>query len=159
MQIVNLCYNAVTVKYDVVETTVEDEYSLVTTVEFETNVPAPVVVITGPKGVLGEDMRAGDTKILNFVITNHGLVKAANTCVYLPENTASFTFEPLTDMEIFDLGPHQSRGIPVLMTCISNGSETQSLQPKAAKGPAEVMDNCVSHLLRLMRLSVASQYY
>lgn len=146
MQIVNLCYNAVTVKYDVVETTVEDEYSLVTTVEFETNVPAPVVVITGPKGVLGEDMRAGDTKILNFVITNHGLVKAANTCVYLPENTASFTFEPLTDMEIFDLGPHQSRGIPVLMTCISNGSETQSLQPKAAKGPAEVMDNCVSHL-------------
>ena len=40
-----LDYNVVTVEWSVIETTIEDEYEVVLTATFKTDVPAPVLVV------------------------------------------------------------------------------------------------------------------
>ena len=42
---INLSFQAITIDWQVEETTVNDEYEIVTTVKYETNVPVPVVEV------------------------------------------------------------------------------------------------------------------
>ncbi len=109
-------FNAIQISYEIVETEIEDEYLLVTNVTYETNVPKPVVTIEGPSEVVGDDMAPGDSKIVNIVVTNHGLITALNNVVTMPEDDAEWTFEALTDLAPFDLAPQQARIIPVMIT-------------------------------------------
>lgn len=111
-----LPYDAVKVSYSIVETEIEDEYRIVTTVEFETNVPKPVVVISGPDEIVGNDMQPGDSKIVYFNITNHGLVTALNNTITLPQDDSEWSFQPLVELSVFDLAANQSAVIPLRIT-------------------------------------------
>ena len=124
--VVNLGYQAVSVDWNVVETEVEDKYEVATTVRYETNVPVPVVVITGPERVDGDAMAIGESKLLHFVVANKGLIAAENVQFHLPQPSDEFSMTPLEDIEPFRLSPHQSRMIPVLFTRHSAPGEKKS---------------------------------
>lgn len=111
-----LNFRGVEYSYDVVETEIEDMYSIVTTVKYETNVPAPVVVISGPERVDGDALRPGESLIFNMAVTNKGLVTAFDNEFTIPQPNDEFGMEALVDLAPFDLAPGQSRLIPIRLT-------------------------------------------
>lgn len=110
-----ISYQAVAVNWDVVETEVEDEYEIVTTLTYETQVPVPVIVMTAPDTLRLENLQEGQSMMFNVVLRNEGLIAAQNTNLTLPE-TEGFTFTPLVPYEGVIIGAQQSYVIPVRAT-------------------------------------------
>lgn len=121
-----ISYQAVSMNWDVVETEVEDEYDIVTTVTFETQVPVPVVIMSMPDSLYLEEIGYGKSIMFNVVLRNEGLISAQNTNLQLPE-VAGFTFTPLVEFEGVVIGAQQSYVIPVRVT---RGSESQTQQAR-----------------------------
>lgn len=117
-QVVNLSFQSITISWDVVETEVEDEYNIETTVKFETNVPTPVVEMSFPREIDTEKMLVGESVIFNIVLTNKGLITAKDVEVTMPKHFSAFTFEPL--FNVIDLKPQESVLIPVTLTKVGN---------------------------------------
>lgn len=114
--IVNLPIETIKIDWNVVETEIEDEYLIETTVKYETNVPAPVVKIGMPKGIDGDEMVCGESVLINVTLTNVGLITARNTTLVLPEGLEEWGFEALAHIDPFDLAPQQSVIVPVRIT-------------------------------------------
>ena len=112
-KVVNLSYEAITIDWKVEETEVKDEYSVVTTVKFETNVPVPVVELIVPKSIDAEGLQPGESLIFNAVLTNKGLISANDVQLQLPDGFNILKFEALDHAEPFTLAPQQSVVIPV----------------------------------------------
>lgn len=119
---VNLSIEAITVGWNVEETEVEDEYKIVTTAKFETNVPVPVVELTIPESIPAKDLASGESLIFNAILTNKGLITAQEVEFIAPEGFTYLSFEPLTNTEPFSLAPQQSIIIPVKVTHVKNNS-------------------------------------
>ena len=116
-KVVNLTIDAIEVSWDVVETTVEDTYEIVTTVKYETNVPAPVVLVNVPDNIPAKELDDGESLVFYAVLTNVGLITAKGVQFEMPEGFNVLTFEPLDFVdETFDLAPQQSVTIPVKVT-------------------------------------------
>lgn len=112
--IANLSFQAITYSWDVVETEVEDEYKIVTTVKYETNVPKPVVEMIIPDKVPANELLSGESLLFNVVLVNRGLITAQDVELILPENLSSYVLEAYYDT--LDLAPQQSVTIPVKVT-------------------------------------------
>lgn len=124
------------------ETEVEDEYQIETVVHYETNVPAPVVKITIPKKIDGDNMAIGESVVINMTLTNVGLLTALNNRVILPDNLSEWEFEALAYNEPFDLAPKQSVNVPVRITRVS---DRQNLPAKsAAETMVTTFSNCMA---------------
>lgn len=95
---------------------VEDEYSIVTTVDYETNVPVPVIVIEGPQRIDGDAMAAGESRIINLTVTNRGLIAAENASLVLPDLGDEFSIECLTPNTPATLPAQSSRQIVCRIT-------------------------------------------
>ena len=108
-------YQPISVSWNVVETTTEDQYEIVTEFDYETNVPVPVMEFITPDTLDLYSVEEGQPLYYNIVVTNKGLIEAHNVCVGLPE-AKGFVFTPLDTYSGFALGPQQSRVIPVLVT-------------------------------------------
>lgn len=134
--VINLSYQAVTYSWDVVETEVEDMYEINTTVEFETNVPAPVVLIDGPKRIDIESMAVGESVLLLYSVTNKGLVIAKDVEIYLPQPDEYWEFSFLEPMKPFDLMPQQSVFFPVRFTRLPGQSRVNASSVPAAQSNA-----------------------
>ena len=93
-QEVALQYNVVTIEWEVVPVTVEDRYNIVLQATFETNVPAPVVVVDPPAVNLPR-MCKGDVFQGEFTITNYGLIRADNVKIPVPVSDDFFKVEML----------------------------------------------------------------
>lgn len=142
--VVNMGYTAITYNWNVEETEVEDEYKLVTKVNYETNVPMPVVVLGVPEKIDGDNMKAGESTIIYITATNKGLITALNNQIVLPENTDEWKFEPLVSIEPADLPAQQSIVIPVRITRLKDGSEAK---PKAIVNDMfDSFNNCMTHI-------------
>ena len=115
-QVVNLSYQAVTVTWSVEETEVEDEYNIVTTVKYETNVPMPVVEMAVPDRIDAESLGEGQSLIFYAILTNKGLITAENTKFRIPETIGEYVCEPLVEIQGMQLAPQQSYTIPVKVT-------------------------------------------
>lgn len=115
-RIVNLGVGGVEITYDVVETEIEDEYEIRTIAKFETRVPRPVVVITGPQNLDVEKIRAGESRIYMFTLTNHGLIKALDNRITLPESNEMWQWDLLDGIDPFDIPAESSVEIPVRLT-------------------------------------------
>ena len=89
-----LTYQAVSYEWVVERTEIEDHYELSLTAVFETNVPAPTLVIEAPTEVAPPDQ--GDSTVFNIVVTNYGLFSAYNFSLTVP-TSEEFTFTPLFD--------------------------------------------------------------
>ena len=110
-----ISYQAVSVTWDVVETEVQDEYEIVSTLTYETQVPVPVIVMTAPDTLALDLMEEGKSTMYNIVLRNEGLIAAQNTKLTLPE-ISGYTFTPLVQYEGVIIGAQQSYVIPVRVT-------------------------------------------
>ena len=130
--VVDLGHNGVTYTWDVVPTEIEDEYKIVTKVEYETNVPVPCVIIDLPEKIDGDNMAIGDKTIVNMTVTNKGLVTALDVTLNMPENTDEWMFEPLVSIDPFDLPAQQSIVVPIQITKIGGANRAKAMNPARA---------------------------
>lgn len=105
----------ITVEWDVVPITIEDRYEIVLSATFETNVPAPVVTMEPPSVPLPH-LEAGDVFNGEFVLTNHGLIRADNVQMNLPPPDENFTFELLVQPRN-SLAAKEVLTVPYRITC------------------------------------------
>ena len=116
-KVINLIIDAIQVSWDVVETTVKDTYEIVTTVKYETNVPAPVVLVSVPDYIPAKELADGESLVFYAALTNVGLITAKDVVFDMPTDFKVLTYEPLDYVdEPFDLAPQQSVFIPVKVT-------------------------------------------
>ncbi len=144
----DISYNPITIDWNVVETEVEDEYSIETVVNYETNVPMPVVKIIAPKSIDGDNMAVGDATMITMTLHNIGLIKALDVNVVFEKDNPEWKFEPLAYTEPFDLDPQQSVNVPIRITRIADSS--QKPHNVKSNSPAETMFDsyrgCMTHL-------------
>ena len=126
-KVVCLSYQAISVSWDVEETEVEDEYNIVTTVQYETNVPAPVIEVIEPDNIELSHLGAGESQIYHAVLTNKGLITAQNANYTVPERVSGFKWEPLVECKDFSLSPQQSMVIPVKITRMGSRKDTHGV--------------------------------
>lgn len=117
-----ISYKAISISYNVEETTTDDKYEITSELEYETQVPVPVVTIDMPEVLDLYSVEQGHDLLFNITVTNHGLITANNVCVQVPFREG-FIFTPLTEYAGFDLVANQSHTIPVL---VSLDNSTQS---------------------------------
>jgi RHS repeat-associated protein len=113
-----LDYNLVTVTWEVTEITIEDRYEIILTAIYETDVPAPVVVLEPaslPLPLLSDGM------IYNgeFTLTNYGLVRAENLEFNIPPSDEHYRFELLEGVPD-SLGAKETITIPYRITCLNS---------------------------------------
>ncbi|MCC8113148.1 MAG: hypothetical protein LIP03_03985 [Bacteroidales bacterium] len=144
---VNLSYQAISYTWDVVETEVEDEYRIVTTVTFETNVPAPVVLIEGPDEIEFDDMVDGESRLYYFTLTNKGLITAFETQFILPDENENWKFEFVDEQRLIDIPANQTVVYPVLFTrkgLSDSGSATKIV--RRASDATRTYNNCMANM-------------
>jgi RHS repeat-associated protein len=117
-QQVALAYSLVSVEWEVVPITIEDRYEIVLTAVFETDVPAPVVTIDPPAVNLPQ-LLAGDVFYGEFVIANHGLIRADNVKFQLPASDSYIKYEILAGLPD-RLEAKQKVRIPYRITCLTS---------------------------------------
>ncbi len=138
---VNLSLKAITVGWSVVETEVDDEYRIENKVEFETNVPVPVVVVDAPQELHGDELQPGESMPFVVTLTNRGLVNAENTQLLLPANLEGWQLTPLSDVGPLTLAPDESISIALLLTRGSSASAVAS----RSKAPT-VGEDCMAQI-------------
>ncbi|MBQ8065920.1 MAG: hypothetical protein IJ570_01035 [Prevotella sp.] len=113
-QRVFICYSAVTITMTYEPTEIEDEYEIVTSVVFETNVPRPFVAINQPQKLYLDEIE--HFPYMYYVtLTNTGMVVALNTIFKTEEQNGPYHFTPLLEGP-WDILPQQSVIIPVEIT-------------------------------------------
>ncbi len=142
----DISYNPITISWDVKETEIEDEYLIETTCKYETNVPMPVVKMTIPKSIDGDNMAVGDATMINMNLTNLGLIKATEVCIIMPDEE-EWLFEPLDHNEPFDLNPQESVNIPIRITRIADTSQSHKARRRSAADTMyDSYKGCMTHL-------------
>jgi len=139
--LINLSFQAITYTWDVVETEVQDEYTVEAVVTYETNVPTPVVVTESPDKINADSIPLGQSLIYNIVVTNKGLITAKDVNITIPSGLNTLTFEALTETH-FDLKPQSSVIIPVKVTKIASQSSSASSRQRSASSTRGLLDGC-----------------
>ena len=112
-QNIYLQYQAITYSWNVVPMEIEDEYTFELIVEYETNVPVPVVVIDMPQTF--PELEEGESYVFNYIITNYGLVDTYDATLYPPTGHPLYDFTPLIT-EIDTLHAQSTVVVPCTMT-------------------------------------------
>jgi hypothetical protein len=109
-ELVFIGFQAITYSWNVVPTVIEDEYEITLEVEYETNVPVPIVLMDMP----GELPHLEEGEFFPFILTltNVGMITAEEVEVIFPEDE-EYMFT--ANMDIVDILPQQSIQIPVVM--------------------------------------------
>ncbi|MCA1746085.1 MAG: hypothetical protein LC655_00200, partial [Bacteroidales bacterium] len=110
-QTVFLAFQAITYTWEVVPTEIEDSYDVELVMEFETNVPAPVVVMEMPKEM--PQLFNDETYTFLVTITNQGLITAEDVELSFPEDDPEY--EWVTEYSTMDLVAQQAIQVPVTM--------------------------------------------
>lgn len=101
-QSVFLEYSLIQVEWSVREITIEDRYEITLNATFETDVPAPVVVLQ-PTSINLPKMAPGEVFQGELVLTNYGLIRADNVVARPPGADQYYRFEflvqPPTSLE------------------------------------------------------------
>lgn len=125
-KVVNLTYDAVQVSWDVVETTIEDVYDIITTVKYESQVPVPIVTVNMPQNIETHMLDEGESLIFYAIVTNKGLIAAEDVELSMPKGYTELSFERLDYEEPFRLAPQQSAIIPIKVTRLPYSSHQDS---------------------------------
>ncbi|MDB6172921.1 MAG: hypothetical protein JWL59_2232, partial [Chthoniobacteraceae bacterium] len=139
-QDVAMQYNPVTVEFEVVPITIQDRYNIVLKATFETNVPAPVIVIDPPAVNLPR-MCKGDVYNGEFTITNYGLIRADDIKVPVPQSDAYFKVELLGGIPT-TLGAGEVMRVAYRMTAIANfGGNCGAIASSEGRGQSVAVTN------------------
>ena len=79
-----ISFSAVTYRFSVVPTEIQDRYSVILEATFTTTVPIPVILLT-PNVVDMRVLRAQGTKQILFTVENKGLIAADSLNLQLPQ--------------------------------------------------------------------------
>jgi len=102
-------YSAITVDMHYEKTEIEDEYDIVTSVTYETNVPKAVVTLDMPDKMVLDEI---ETPYLFYAhLTNVGLITAFDVTFHIPAEANGYTFTPLLEGP-WDILPQQTVSIP-----------------------------------------------
>ena len=111
-----LPYQAITYSWNVIETEVLDEYDITLNVDFETNVPLPVVVMELDNPIL--DLNPGESRMTYITATNHGLIAVENISLTVSEPD-DYSISPLIT-SLQKLNAKSAITIPVLVKNIED---------------------------------------
>ena len=150
---INLSVQGIKVDWKVEETEIEDEYEIVTTVTYETNVPAPIVVVDLPSRIDGEILKEGESLVFNATLTNKGLINAEDAQLVFQERTGDFLWEPLAQNHGLIIAPQQSIVIPIKLTRLSHSSA--GVRPRKANSTD---DGCVQGMIISYRWKCGSDH-
>ncbi len=110
-KVVFISYQAVSYSWNVVRTEIGDNYEIGLQVEFETNVPLPVLDIDMP--AIMPYLEQNENFPFLITITNLGLITANDVTLYLPQDDPEYMFTSLVDP--FELLPQQMVQVPVVL--------------------------------------------
>lgn len=106
-----LSYQAISYSWEVKPTEVKDEYDVKLNVQFETNVPKPVIIMEVDNPKL--DLKIGESRLSYITVTNLGLI-AANKVNISAGETDGYSIKPLiTSLDV--INAKSSVIIPVLI--------------------------------------------
>jgi|GEM_PF-4797635 len=105
-----LNYQAITFNWTVVPTSIQDQYDITLTSEYETHVPVPVVTIDMPKKM--PQLSNNEVYAFNATLTNHGLIAANDLELEIPTDPE---YEFITNYVMADLQAQQSIQVPFIM--------------------------------------------
>jgi len=105
----------VDIEFSVTPVPLEDRYEITVTQTFETNVPAPVLIVDPPKIDL-PPLKPGEVFNGEFKVTNYGLVAVFDVELEFPTSIGDFDIEVLTQAVPDKLGAMQSVTIPYKIT-------------------------------------------
>ncbi|XP_068209798.1 uncharacterized protein [Palaemon carinicauda] len=88
---------AVKIKWSVIQIGVEDFYDITLEADYKVNVPMPVLGIS-PNMIDLEDYKLGLKDIIEFNVTNYGLIRADNVQLILPSEHSHLIFEFLSEV-------------------------------------------------------------
>ncbi|MBU0678613.1 MAG: hypothetical protein KJ626_10905, partial [Verrucomicrobia bacterium] len=111
-------YNLVSIEWEVREITIEDRYQIVLTATYETDVPAPVLVVE-PSSINLPNMEPGDVYNGEIRITNHGLIRADDLLIRFPGTDSYFKYEYLVGLPDH-LNAKAFLVIPYRVTCLQS---------------------------------------
>lgn len=152
-EVVNLSKSFVGITFTVEETEMEDLYTVVTNYVYETNVPAPVVVVSQSAEVDGDNMVDGESKLVNLTFTNNGLISAEKFTLRKPSSITGWNLEYLIDTDSIDIAPQQSFIVPVKITKLLE--ET----PKSSKGISKVSAQASSNTSPMSACMAGYEYW
>ena len=119
-----LNYSGVTYTWNVRKVELTDSYEIVLSTEFQTNVPAPVVTITGPTEI--PELAWGESQLMTFTVTNHGLIAANDFTLNLPELQMGYEWKVLNDQPI-TIAPNSAQSFNVLLRHGAEQSENDEI--------------------------------
>lgn len=128
-----LAYQAITYTWKVERTEIEDKYNIDLDLEFETNVPAPVVTISFPNGLPNKDrIVAGQPRKVMLQVTNHGMI-AARYVKFGIQNCPNFVFySPITYID--SLPANHTEFIPITIARVNEGDGFNGGEPLPSSG-------------------------
>ena len=109
-QSIFISFQAISYTWEVVRTEVEDEYKVDLIMKYETNVPAPVVVMSMPDSM--PHLINDETYPFFVTLTNKGLITATDVTLTFPNDPE---YEFVTNFTKMDLLAQQSIQVPVVM--------------------------------------------
>lgn len=130
-QPVFLQYNLITVEWSVREITLQDRYDIILNTTFETDVPAPVVLLE-PASINLPKMATGEVFYGELNLTNYGLIRAEKITQQLPKEDGYFRYEFLVDMPTA-LEPKQRVTLPYRIIALKD-IETMASAATASGG-------------------------
>ena len=105
----------VDVEFSVTPVPLEDRYEITVSQTFETNVPAPVLIVEPPKIDL-PSLKPGEVFNGEFKVTNYGLVAVFDVELEFPTSIGDYDIEVLREAVPDKLGAMQSVTIPYKIT-------------------------------------------
>lgn len=122
-------YQTINIEFGVSETTIQDEYEIDVNATFNTQVPAPVVLLE-PLAINLAGMLPGEEKTGQITIANYGLVQAENVVFNTPKTDSYFKYEFFGEVPSV-LPPKTRIVIPYKVTALDRGATTRSKSPLA----------------------------
>ena len=130
-QSVFLSFQAITYTWEVVPTEIEDKYEVQLIMKFETNVPAPVVIMEMPTEM--PQLFNDQTYPFMVTLTNKGLITAQDVQLNLPQNDPEYEF--VTNFTKMNLLAQQAIQVPVVMKLRAGTKSASTIQSTASSGP------------------------
>jgi uncharacterized membrane protein len=142
-------YQTVNVEFNVTETTIKDVYDINVNASFNTQVPAPVILLE-PLSINLGGMQVGEEKTGQITVSNYGLVQADNVSLNLPKTDSRFKYEFFGEVPSV-LKPKEKVVISYKVTALDpkqpasaqTGTSTFASLLRAA--PAEDEEDCTSY--------------
>lgn len=150
-----LDYQLVSIEFSVTETTIRDEYDIVLEATYQTQVPAPVVLLE-PMSINLPAMQQGEEITGELTLSNYGLVRADDIRFALPQSDENFRYEFFGQLPTQLAAksrvsiPYRITSLGTLKTGVQLNTQPASLLEQLGAGyqPSAQMQNAIRQFLR-----------